>query len=230
MEISFNNFIRVNLDTPEGLGIIVNQARNLFNEYNFPLIILEKHLKGKTNSRESLFSALCCIHKELKAKGYKTELNSTTYNKDDFITKVSASVSEYVVRHIWEDLKFISEENQIKYNLGDYQDCNRNVFDIKSKRRKSIPSPSYDITIPYSQKNQKAHYYICTHICWQFKEVVLMGMISKKDFWEKARCVKNGEIASNDVKYKGSPYIIPYSEIHKWDSDYSSDTIVSHYR
>lgn len=225
MEISFNQFIRVNLDTTEGLSIIINQTINLFKEYNFPLSIL----KNNTSDRKSLFSALCSIHKELKTKGYKTELNSTTYNKDDFITKVSASVSEYVIRYIWEDLKFIPEDKQIIHNCGDYQN-GVEIFDIKSKRRKRIPAPDYDITIPYSQSNQKANYYICAHICWEFKEVVLMGMISKKDFWSGARSAKKGEVASNDVKYKGSAYIIPYSKIHKWDSDYSSNVVVGYYR
>lgn len=221
MEIK-NNKIHINLCNDYYRDKIVKISIQLFKDYNLPMDILVKNLKGNISNQEDLFYALCRVHKYLKENGYKTALNNSTYSDEDFITKVSAKLSEVVIGDVWDDLKLIPEDYQIHHNLGDYF-FEKTVFDIKSKRRKRIPSLNYDVTVPYSQRNQKAHFYICCHADWKFNEIVIMGYISKSDFWNIARCVEHGEVASNDTHYVDGTHIVPYKKLNNFTSNFKEE-------
>ena len=226
IEHTSNGCIKINLHNKNCRSIIMYCTLLLFKEYKFPLSIARKHYLG-CKSNEDLFFALKRMMKELAKLEYKATLNQTTRN-DDFDTKVSAKVSEYIVGLIWSNFTFISEVDQIKYNLADYKYEDVNI-DVKSKRRTSRPNPSYDIIIPNSQRNQKTDFYICSHIDMKFKEILLMGMISKVDFWKMARESYPGEVAGNGIPYEEGSFILPYSKIHTWDANFNDKPIVPYY-
>jgi hypothetical protein len=230
-EIRFDDGVLIiNLNSKKFRDIIQYCTLSLFKDYKFTvdsLQIARKHLKGKGKTNKDLFFDLYRIEKDLKANGFKVVFNDSTCN-DDFVTKVSAKVTEYVAGLVWNPLSFVNGSEQAKGNLADYK-YDQFYIDVKSKRRTPFPLSNYDITLPKSQKGQRADFYICAHIQMKFKELAFMGMISKKDFWNVARPTKPGELAPNKVPYRLGTYLAYYGDIHKWDENFRDNPIVPYY-
>jgi hypothetical protein len=82
-------------------------------------------------------------------------------------------------------------------NTFDYDIIKNDVkYDIKTKRCTSTPMPNYECSIAGMNPNQKCDYYIFTRvlndqsICW------VLGFLSKKEYFKKARFCKMGEVDS----------------------------------
>lgn len=67
-------------------------------------------------------------------------------------------------------------------------------IDVKTKVCSSAPKPEYEATISAANSKQKCDYYLFTRVSDDMKTCWILGIISKRSFFKKARFCKEGEI------------------------------------
>ena len=100
-------------------------------------------------------------------------------------------------------------------NTYDYDIIKNNVkIDVKSKKCTSIPKGDYDCSVPAYNTRQKCDLYVFTRIMNTFETGWICGVISKREFFEKAKLWKKGETdESNMMTFKEDSYNLKIKEL-----------------
>lgn len=102
----------------------------------------------------------------------------------------------------------------IQYSDNDVVDfiIANTLIDSKAQGCNSKPLEYYSATLYEEQKNRKADYYIFSRVKNDFSVAWICGIISKTNFFEKAKLVPAGT-SNNNFIYDQSRYEIQYSQL-----------------
>lgn len=89
-------------------------------------------------------------------------------------------------------------------------------IDVKTKTCSSIPKPEYECSISAANTKQECDYYLFVRVHDDMKTGWILGGISKKNFFKKARFCKEGEIDPKSRirwRFKADCYNLEISEL-----------------
>jgi hypothetical protein len=100
-------------------------------------------------------------------------------------------------------------------NTYDYDIVKNGIkIDVKSKKCTSIPKPDYDCSVPAYNTKQKCDMYVFVRIMNTFDIGWICGIISKKDFFQKAKLWKKGQTdESNMMTFKEDSYNLKIKDL-----------------
>jgi hypothetical protein len=100
-------------------------------------------------------------------------------------------------------------------NTYDYDIVKNGIkIDVKSKKCTSIPKPDYDCSVPAYNTKQKCDMYVFVRIMNTFDVGWICGVISKREFFQKAKLWKRGETdESNMMTFKEDSYNLKIKDL-----------------
>lgn len=127
------------------------------------------------------------FEQEIKKK-YEYGYNKESYRQGRCL--LDSLVSEIAISKYF-DFKWVRD-----FNYDFISPKNEATIDLKTKPRSDFePKPNWYATVPaYQKENQDCEYYIFNRLNKAMDTIWALGFISKKDFIEKSRFVKKGEV------------------------------------
>ena len=163
---------------------------------------------GKSLQRSKNFMIQLEIKKEWveKAKEKAKEMGVLNHS----ILKGNGNITGFIGEFMVENFLKAKIENTYDYDI-----IKNNVkIDVKSKRCTSIPRPDYDCSVPAYNTRQKCDLYVFTRIMNTQDIGWICGVISKKDFFKKARLWKKGQVdESNMMEFKEDSYNLKIGDL-----------------
>ena len=100
-------------------------------------------------------------------------------------------------------------------NTYDYDIVKNGIkIDVKSKKCTSIPKPDYDCSVPAYNTKQKCDMYVFVRIMNTFDVGWICGIISKKEFFQKAKLWKKGQTdTTNMMTFKEDSYNLKIKDL-----------------
>jgi hypothetical protein len=100
-------------------------------------------------------------------------------------------------------------------NTYDYDIVKNGIkIDVKSKKCTSIPKPDYDCSVPAYNTKQKCDMYVFVRIMNTFDVGWICGVISKREFFQKAKLWKKGQTdESNMMTFKEDSYNLKIKDL-----------------
>lgn len=94
------------------------------------------------------------------------------------------------------------------------------TIDVKSKRINVPPRGDFRVTVSGWNTKQRCDYYMFTHVMGDMSKVYVGGYMSKKDFFDKARFYKKGELDPEDKtnrewRFSYDCYVMNLDELNK---------------
>ena len=122
---------------------------------------------------------------------------------------LSGILGEYIVhQHLPNSLW----KNTYDYDLIE----DEKKIDVKTKRCKSHPRIFYDCSVAETSLHQDCDEYIFVRVLNDMSKAWLLGKMSHKEFFEKARYMKKGEIdPSNNFTVKANCYNLQIKELEE---------------
>ena len=88
-------------------------------------------------------------------------------------------------------------------------------LDVKTKRTGAVPKGYYDCSVAAYNTRQNCSHYIFTRILNDLSKGWVLGWMSKKDYFNKARLLKKGEQdGDNGFIVKAACYNLPINKLH----------------
>ena len=140
-----------------------------------------------------------------KAKNIGKLKNSITEGEGN----LSGILGEYIVhQHLPNSLW----KNTYDYDLVE----DEKKIDVKTKRCNSHPRIFYDCSVAETSLHQNCDEYIFVRVLNNMSKAWLLGKMSHKEFFEKARYMKKGEIdPSNNFTVKANCYNLQIKELEE---------------
>lgn len=137
---------------------------------------------------------------------FKALKSSITKGKSNFVGAIGEIVLFDYLRERGNDVVF---KNTFDYDMI----VNGKSVDIKTKRCTTQPKSNYLCSIAATSKHQKCEYYIFVRVLTTLDELYVLGSISKKEFFEKAKFNRKGQEDVNGWKFAADCYNLPISEL-----------------
>lgn len=93
---------------------------------------------------------------------------------------------------------------------------NKTKLEVKTKSCSSQPKPEYECSVSASSAKQECDYYIFVRVHDEMKKAWILGAISKKLFFKKAKFCKEGEVDPKSRlgwRFKADCYNIEISKL-----------------
>lgn len=153
------------------------------------------------------------ITPDMMAKAQQMSIEMGTLRNS--ISKGAGNVIGFLGEIIYNSVVEGQHANTYDYDL--ILDTGETV-DVKSKKTSVKPLPHYDCTVAGLNTRQNCDHYGFTRIRNDMGVGWVLGYISKKSFYEKAREWKAGEAdPSNGFVVKTDCYSLPISELNQLD-------------
>jgi hypothetical protein len=126
------------------------------------------------------------------------------------ILKGNGNITGFIGEFMVEDFLKGKIENTYDYDIVK----NGIKIDVKSKKCTSIPKPDYDCSVPAYNTKQKCDMYVFVRIMNTFDVGWICGIISKKEFFQKAKLWKKGQTdESNMMTFKEDSYNLKIKDL-----------------
>ena len=129
------------------------------------------------------------------------------------ITNGAGNLAGFIGEVVVCDKMKAKHENTFDYDIIDRLG---NRIDVKTKRCNSEPKPEYDCSIAAIGTKQECDAYVFVRVLNIYTKAWILGKLSKKDYFEKARYCKRGEVdEDNKFKFRADCYNVKIGELEQ---------------
>lgn len=108
------------------------------------------------------------------------------------ITKGAGNAAGFIGELVVANYLGIKKKNTYQYDLIEPEKCS--TYDVKTKRCKSKPLPTYTVSVCALNPNQKCDAYIFVRVTNELDKAWILGYVPKDEFFKKAKFCKRGEL------------------------------------
>ena len=139
---------------------------------------------------------------------YKKYGNMGTHRTNVDKQRMTGYLAEIAIKRSFIHLDY-SKSDKVDFVYKD-----RVTFDSKSQGCNVCPLPNYAATIYEEQKTREVDFYIFSRVKNDFTKVWILGVIPKKQYFEKSTLMPAGTKTNNFV-YNNSRYELEISSLYK---------------
>lgn len=132
-------------------------------------------------------------------------------NLRNSITKMQGAYAGFLGEIVARDYLGLTQANTYDYDLTD---ANGVTYDVKTKRTNYAPKLNYDQSVADFNNTQKCDYYLFVRVLNSNDKAWILGKISPKEFYEKARHYKKGDVdPSNNFTFHADCHNIAIKDL-----------------